>query len=215
MITKTFTDNPFSMNCYIYWDEKTKEGIIIDPGAYEDFEKDEILNYIKTNGIKIKLILNTHGHIDHIIGNHWAKNEFNVPLHMHNDDMTFIKNAMKQGAMYGVNFPQPPDPDKFISESDEIKFSDTVFKILHTPGHSPGSVCFVDEKEKIIFGGDVVFRGSIGRTDLWMGDMDVLLDSIHNKIFKYSDDYIIYPGHMEETTIGEEKENNPYLNGGL
>jgi len=211
MIIKSFTVNPFSMNCYLYWDEKTKEGVIIDPGAYEDFEKDDILNYIKANGITIKLILNTHGHIDHIIGNRWAKNEFNVPLIMHKDDMTFIKNAMKQGAMYGVSFPQPPDPDKFIDESDEIKFSDTVFKILHTPGHSPGSVCFVDEKEKIIFGGDVVFRGSIGRTDLWMGDMDVLLDSIQNKIFIYPDNYIIYPGHMEETTVGEEKENNPYL----
>jgi hydroxyacylglutathione hydrolase len=211
MITKTFTVNPFSMNCYIYWDEKTKEGVIIDPGAYEDFEKDEILNYIKVNGIGIKLILNTHGHIDHIIGNHWAKNEFNVPILMHKEDMTLIKNAMKQGEMFGVSFPQPPDPDKYIGETDIIKFSGTEFKIIHTPGHSPGSVCFVDEIEKVIFGGDVVFRGSIGRTDLWMGDMDVLLDSILNKVFKYSDDFVIYPGHMEETSIGEEKESNPFL----
>ncbi len=211
MITKTFTVNPFSMNCYIYWDEKTKEGVIIDPGAYEDFEKDEILNYIKVNGINIKLILNTHGHIDHIIGNHWAKNEFKVPLLMHKEDMTFIKNAMKQAAMYGVSFPQPPDPDKFIDVQDTIKVAGNEFKILHTPGHSPGSVCFVDEKEKVIFGGDVVFRGSIGRTDLWMGDMDILLDSIQNKIFKYPDEFTIYPGHMEETTIGEEKESNPFL----
>lgn len=213
MTTKTFTVNPFAMNCYLYWDENSKEGVIIDPGAYEDSEKGEILNYIKANGINIKLILNTHGHIDHIIGNYWAKNEFNVPLLMHKDDMTFIKNAMKQAEMYGVSFPQPPDPDKFIDETDEIKFSDTVFKILHTPGHSPGSVCFVDEKEKVIFGGDAVFRGSIGRTDLWMGDLNVLLDSIQNKIFKYADDYTIYPGHMEETTIGEEKQYNPFLNG--
>lgn len=215
MKVKTFTVNPFAMNCYVYWDENSKEGVIIDPAAYEDFEKNEIINYISANGINIKLILNTHGHIDHILGNDWAKKQFNVPLLMHKDDMTLIKNSTKQAAMYGVSFPQPPEPDKFIDETDEIKFSKTVFKILHTPGHSPGSVCFVDEKEKIIFGGDVVFRGSIGRTDLWMGDMDVLLDSIHNKIFKYPDDYVIYPGHMEETTIGEEKENNPYLNGGL
>ncbi|MEO8512674.1 MAG: MBL fold metallo-hydrolase [Ignavibacteria bacterium] len=213
MTTKTFTVNPFSMNCYIYWDEKTKEGVIIDPGAYEDFEKDEILNYIKSNGINIKLILNTHGHIDHIIGNDWAKKEFKVPLFMHNEDMIFIKNAMKQGEMFGVSFPQPPDPDKFIDETDTIQFTGTEFKIIHTPGHSPGSVCFIDEKEKIMFGGDVVFRGSIGRTDLYMGDMDVLLDSIHNKVFKYPDEFIIYPGHMEDTTIGEEKENNSFLNG--
>jgi hydroxyacylglutathione hydrolase len=201
------------MNCYIYWDENTKEGVIIDPGAYEDFEKEEILDYIQSNGINIKLILNTHGHIDHIIGNDWVKKELNVPLYMHKDDMTFIKNAMKQAEMFGVSFPQPPDPDKFIDESDEIKFSDTVFKILHTPGHSPGSVCFIDETEKIIFGGDTVFLGSIGRTDLWMGDMNVLLDSIRNKIFKYDDDFVIYPGHMDDTTIGQEKQLNPFLNG--
>lgn len=211
MITKTFTVNPFSMNCYIYWDEKSKEGVIIDPGAYEDFEKEEILNYIQTNAIDIKLILNTHGHIDHILGNDWAKKTFNVPLLMHKDDMPLIEKAPEQGAMFGVVFPKPPEPDKFIDETDTIKFAGSEFKIIHTPGHSPGSVCFIDEKEKIIFGGDVVFRGSIGRTDLWMGDIDVLLDSIKNKIFSYPDDFIIYAGHMEETSVGEERENNPFL----
>lgn len=211
MTTKTFTVNPFSMNCYINWDEKTKEGVIIDPGVYEDFEKAVILNYIKVNRINIKLILNTHGHIDHIMGNKWAKEVFDVPILMHKDDLPLIEKAIDQGAMFGVSFPKPPDPDKFIDESDTIKIAGNEFKILHTPGHSPGSLCFVDEKEKVIFGGDVVFRGSIGRTDLWMGDIDVLIDSIHNKVFTYSDEFIIYPGHMDETTIGEEKENNPFL----
>lgn len=213
MISKMFTVNPFAMNCYVYWDEKTKEGVIIDPGAYADFEKNEILDYIKANGINIKLILSTHGHVDHILGNDWAKKSFNSPLLMHKDDLPLIDNALKQAEMFGVVFPQPPDPDKFIDENDDIKFGDTSFKILHTPGHSPGSVCFVDEKEKVIFGGDTVFQGSIGRTDLWMGDTNILLDSIQNKIFKYPDDYIIYPGHMDETTIGEEKQFNPFLNG--
>ncbi len=211
MITKTFTVNPFSMNCYIYWDEKSKEGVIIDPGAFEDFEKDEILDYIHSIGIGIKLILNTHGHIDHILGNDWAKKTFNVPLLMHKDDMPLIEKAPEQGAMFGVVFPKPPEPDMFIDETDTIKFAGSEFKIIHTPGHSPGSVCFIDEKEKVIFGGDVVFCGSIGRTDLWMGDIEVLLDSIKNKIFSYPDDFIIYAGHMEETSIGEERENNPFL----
>ena len=211
MITKTFTVNPFSMNCYLYWDEKTKEGVIIDPGVYEDYEKNEILSYIKANGINIKLILLTHGHIDHIMGNAWAKEVFNVPIIMHKDDLPLIEKALDQGAMFGVSFPKPPGTDEFIDESGTIKFSGSEFKILHTPGHSPGSICFVDEKEKIIFGGDVLFRGSVGRTDLWMGDMDVLLDSIQNKLFRYADDFVVYPGHMEETTIGEEKESNPFL----
>ena len=213
MITKSFTVNPFSMNCYVYWDEITKEGVIIDPGAFEKYEKEDIAAYIKSNGINIKLILNTHGHIDHIMGNSWAKETYPVPVLMHKDDMPLIEKSMEQGKMFGVSFPKPPDPDKFIDENDEIKFSPTVFKILHTPGHSPGSVVFVDEKEKVIFGGDVLFRGSIGRTDLWMGDINVLMDSIQNKILKYPDEYKIFPGHMEETTIGEEKENNPFLNG--
>lgn len=199
------------MNCYIYWDENTKEGVIIDPGAYEDFEKEEILNYIKSNGIDIKLILLTHGHIDHIMGNKWAVDTFAVPVLMHKDDLPLIDMAMDQAAMFGVQFPKPPAPDKFMDENDVIKVSGNEFKIIHTPGHSPGSVCFVDEKEKVIFGGDTVFRGSVGRTDLWMGDMDVLLDSIQNKIFKFPDDFVIYPGHMEETTIGEERESNPFL----
>ncbi len=213
MRSNSFTVNPFAMNCYIYWDEVSKEGVIIDPGAFEEFEKDEILNFIKTSGINIKLILNTHGHIDHIMGNDWAKKTFDVPLLMHKDDMPLIEKSMDQAAMFGVNFPKPPNPDRIIDETDEIKFADTVLKILHTPGHSPGSICFVDEKEKLIFVGDTVFRGSIGRTDLWMGDSNILLDSIQNRIFKFPDDYVLYPGHMDETTIGEEKEFNPFLNG--
>jgi glyoxylase-like metal-dependent hydrolase (beta-lactamase superfamily II) len=119
----------------------------------------------------------------------------------------------EQAALFGISFAKPPNPDKFIDESDSIEFDDTTLKVIHTPGHSPGSVCFIDEEEGIIFGGDTVFRGSIGRTDLWKGDMDALLDSISNKILTYPDDYIIYPGHMEETTVEEEKENNPFLNG--
>lgn len=201
------------MNCYIYWDEKTKEGVIIDPGAYEDFEKNEIISYINSNSINIKYILLTHGHIDHIMGNKWAKDTFNVPVMMNEEDMPLIERAMEQGALFGVSFPQPPKPDIMIGEGESVKFSNTEFKLLHTPGHSPGSICFVDEKEKLIFGGDTVFRGSIGRTDLWKGDIDLLLSSIQNKILTYPDEYVIYPGHMEETTIGEEKMCNPFLNG--
>jgi hydroxyacylglutathione hydrolase len=201
------------MNCYVYWGETSKEGVIIDPGAFKDFEKAEILDFIKSNGIEIKLILNTHGHIDHIMGNDWAKKAFDVPLLMHKDDLPLVEKSMDQAAMFSVEFPKPPDPDSYISEADELKFADTTLKILHTPGHSPGGVCFVDEKEKLIFVGDTVFRGSVGRTDLWMGDSKILLDSIQNKILRYPDEFVLYPGHMDETTIGEEKEFNPFLNG--
>ncbi len=212
MKTETFAVNPFEMNCYVYYDEKSGDGVIIDPGAYSEYEKHLIENFIKNNKINIKLILNTHGHIDHILGNAWAKELFIAPLLMHADDLELIEKSVEQGSIYGVDFPKPPLPDNYITEKDVIEAGDTEFKIIHTPGHSPGSVCFVDEENKIIFGGDCVFKGSIGRTDLWKGDMDVLLDSINNKIFKYADDFTIYPGHYEETTIGEEKRSNPFLN---
>ncbi len=211
MKVKTFTVNPFAMNCYVYFDEQSKQGVIIDPGAYTVVEKQQIEKFIKDNKINIKLILNTHGHIDHIMGNDWAKRFFSVPIMMHNEDLLLIERAVEQGEMFGVTFPQPPKPDKLIDEKDEIKFSGTVLKILHTPGHSPGSICFIDEKEKIIFAGDTLFSGSIGRTDLWMGDYDLLISSIKNKILKYGDDYKVYAGHLVETTIGEERKNNPFL----
>ncbi|RPI16650.1 MAG: MBL fold metallo-hydrolase [Ignavibacteriae bacterium] len=211
MKVETIPVNPFEMNCYIYYDEKSKEGVIIDPAAYLDSEKETISNFITGENIKIKYILNTHGHIDHILGNHWAKETFNTPILMHKDDLPLIEHALEQGQMFGVLFPDPPAPDKFVEESDTIDFGSTSLKIIHAPGHSPGGLCFVDEKEKIIFVGDNVFKESIGRTDLWEGDMDVLLDSINNKIFSYGDDYVLYPGHYDSTTIGEEKKNNPFL----
>lgn len=215
MKIETFAINPFQMNCYIYYDDESpkdsRDGVIIDPGVFTHHEKNLITSYIKSNGINIKLILNTHGHIDHIMGNAWAKEVFNVPILMHENDLPLIDKSMEQGKMFGVDFPKPPMPDKLITEKDIIEVGDSKFDIIHTPGHSPGSVCFIDEKNKIIIAGDTVFKGSVGRTDLWMGDMDILLDSINNKIFHYADDFIIYPGHYEETTIGEEKRSNPFL----
>lgn len=203
--------NPFDMNCYIYYDEHSKEGVIIDPAAYLDSEKETITNFLRDENIKIKYILNTHGHIDHIMGNHWAKETFNVPVLLHKSDLPLIEHSMEQGKMFGIQFPVPPQPDKFIDERDRVEFSGSQLKIIHTPGHSPGGVCFVDEKEKIMFVGDCLFKNSIGRTDLWEGDMDILMDSINNKILSYGDEYKIYPGHYEGTTIGEEKRNNPFL----
>ena len=211
MKTKIFPVNPFEMNCYVYYDEEARQGVIIDPGAYTDEEEKEIYEFIQNEGIKIKFILNTHGHIDHIIGNAWAKKKFNTPLLMHKDDLPLVNMAAEQAGMFGISFPQPPQPDKFIDENDKIEFANTKLKIILIPGHSPGSVCFIDENEKIIFSGDTVFKNSIGRTDLWMGNMDILMDSIKNKIMTYPDEYKLYPGHMEETTVGEERVNNPFF----
>lgn len=213
MKVETIVVNQFEMNCYIYYNENSKEGVIIDPAAYTDSEKESIENFVRSENIKIKYILLTHGHIDHILGNQWAKEYFSVPLLMHKDDLPLIEQAPRQGEMFGIILSELPAPDKFIDDNDTVKFGETELKIEHTPGHSPGSICYVDENEKVIFGGDCLFKGSIGRTDLWMGDMDNLLNSIKQKLFKYSDDFVVFPGHYRSTTIGEERENNPFMNG--
>jgi glyoxylase-like metal-dependent hydrolase (beta-lactamase superfamily II) len=203
---------PFAMNCYIYFDENTKEGVIFDPAAYTPDEENQIKKIIEDNGIKIKYIINTHGHIDHIMGNKFAKDYFNVPILMHEKDMPFYKNVLKQGAMYGLDVIEPPPVDEFIDENSKIKVGDVEFKILHTPGHSPGSLTFIDDTNKNIFCGDVIFKDSIGRTDLMFGDYDELLNSINNVLLPtVQDDYTLHPGHMEITTVGREKEHNPFL----
>ncbi len=203
---------PFVMNCYIYFDENTKEGVIFDPAAYTPDEENQIKKIIEDNGIKIKYIINTHGHIDHILGNKFAKDYFNVPILMNEKDMPFYDKVLNHGKLYGLDFPAPPPVDEFINENSKIQVGDIEFKILHTPGHSPGSLTFIDDTNKNIFCGDVIFKDSIGRTDLPFGDYDELMNSINNVLLpSVQDDYTLHPGHMEITTVGREKELNPFL----
>lgn len=204
--------NPFSMNCYIYFDENSKEGVIFDPAAYTSEEKDHIKKIIAENEIKIKHIINTHGHIDHILGNKFAKELFKVPVLASDKDKYFFDNANVSAKMYGVELEDPGQPDEIISEESKISIGDMEFDIIHTPGHSPGSLSFIDHKNKKIFSGDVIFKSSIGRTDLPFGDYDELMNSIQKLFEKTGDDYHIFPGHMEPTTVGFEKKNNPFLN---
>jgi len=212
MKIKKIIVNPFQINCYIYYDEDSREGVIIDPGAYDKYEEDEIIKFIEGKNIKLKYSLNTHGHIDHIMGNKFAVNCFNIPQMIHKDDLFLLENATIQGMVYGLNIENVPAPDEFITEELVLSVGNTDLRFIHTPGHSPGGVCIVDHLNKIIFSGDTIFRDSIGRTDLSGGNTDILLESIHNKLFcQCDDDYVIYPGHMEETTIGREKKYNPFL----
>jgi glyoxylase-like metal-dependent hydrolase (beta-lactamase superfamily II) len=212
MKIKKIIVNPFQINCYIYYDESTGEGIIIDPGAFEKYEEDEISKFTKENNIKIKYIINTHGHIDHVLGNRFAVNNFNCSLLIHKDDLFLLNNSCAQGILYNLKVEKSPEPDGFITEDLKFKLNETEIKFIHAPGHSPGGVCIVDHTNKIVFSGDTIFRETIGRTDLPGGNMNIILDSINNKLFKLcGDDYILYPGHMEETTIGKEKKYNPFL----
>lgn len=208
-----FPVNPFQMNSYIYYDEKTGDGVIFDPAVYFEEEKDKLEEIIKENNINIKKILLTHGHIDHILGNKFSKERFNVDIYGNDKDNFLIENAVTQGKMYGIELEESPSIDVYLNEGDKLKAGDIEFRIIHTPGHSPGSICYIDDKSKIVFCGDVVFRESIGRTDLPGGDYNLLISSIKDKLFKeVKEDYILLPGHMEETNVGHEIKYNPFLN---
>jgi len=212
MEVKTFTLNPFSMNCYIYFDGISKEGVIIDPAAFSAHEKDLIMKFVNENNIKIKSIINTHGHIDHILGNKFAKDAFKVPIYMHKDDEFLIDASKEQSRFFGLDFPHPPKIDEYITKDTIININGTGLNFINTPGHSPGSVCIFDKKNKNVFCGDLIFKNSVGRTDIQGGDFVTLLDSIKNKLFSVcGEDYVLYPGHLESTTVRDEKLNNPFL----
>lgn len=200
------------MNSYLYYCENTKEGVIIDPGYDTKYEQDDLLEHINGNNIRINYILMTHGHIDHILGNGFAVDNFAVPSYLHKDDLFLYERGVEQAVLYGVQIPPLPEIKDFIDERLKIKVGNNELNFIHTPGHSPGGVCIVDHSERVVFCGDVVFQSSIGRTDLPGGDYETLISSINVNLFsKCSDEYKLYPGHMDSTTVGEEKKSNPYL----
>ena len=210
MITiRSFVFNAFQENTYIISDE-TKECVIVDPGCYEVHEKNELSDYILENQLSVKMLLNTHCHIDHILGNEFVKQKYGCKLYLHKTEV-FVLNAQKiLAAHYGFNLYQPATPDDYLSEGDVVEFGTQKFSVLFVPGHSPGHIAFYNEKEKVVVAGDVLFLNSVGRTDLPGGNHNTLIDSIHKKLFTLPDDVTVYPGHGSETTIGVEKRTNPF-----
>lgn len=205
MFLKTITAGPLGVNCYLIACENTKAGAVIDPGA----DAPQILKTIKDNNLDIKYILLTHGHVDHLAHLTRLKGELNAQFLMHQDDAFLLKGLFAQALMFGLPNPGNPKPDRFLSDGEEIILGDLKINVLHAPGHSPGSITFhVEDK---LFVGDLIFSGSIGRTDLPKGDYQTLIDSVQTKIFTLPDETIIYPGHGPETTVGQEKLTNPFF----
>lgn len=209
MHIKKFTFNPFYENTYVIHDAN-KKACVIDPGCYEDYEKDEIDEYIESNGLEVTLVLNTHCHIDHVLGNHYLKNKYKAPLWIPQDEAALLEGMIDYSKNWGITNYQAADPDKLIA-LDPIVIGDLLFETRLVPGHSPGHLVFYNEKEKVLFGGDVIFRDSIGRTDLPGGDHDQLLQNIKEQVFTLPDDVVVYPGHGPSTTVAYEKLNNPFL----
>ena len=206
-----FVFNPFSENTYIVWDDNSKNGAIIDPGCNDDNEREAVDNFIRSNLLNLKFLINTHCHIDHIFGNAYIKKNYGVKFLAPEKDVPLLDMMMNVAKMYAVELVPSPPPDELIFDEQKFLLGKTEGKFLFTPGHSPGEVCLYFEKDKICFTGDVLFNKNIGRTDLPGGNYDVLIDSIENKLFTLPDDVTIYPGHGAASTIGDEKKNNPFF----
>lgn len=205
-----FVVNPLQENSFVLFDE-TGECIFVDPGFHFDLERDEIRSFIGDHHLTPVMIANTHAHFDHIMGVEFIRNEFNIPFKIHRDDRFWIDNATEQAGMFGFEMGPVQSPDFFFSENESVKFGNTELRIIHIPGHSPGHVVFYSEKEKILIAGDVLFYGSIGRTDLPGGNYQVLISGIKDKLFRLPEETKVFCGHGPETKLSIEKSSNPFL----
>jgi glyoxylase-like metal-dependent hydrolase (beta-lactamase superfamily II) len=205
-----FTFNPFSENTYVLYDE-TGEAVIIDPGCADKAECEELFNFIDTKGLRPVQIINTHAHIDHVLGVAAVKRKYNIPFALHQIDEPYLKAVKTYASNYGFYQFDEPEIDRYLTEGETVTFGNSSLEVIFVPGHAPGHVAFVSAADKFVIGGDVLFYMSIGRTDLPGGNHATLLASIRNKLFTLPDDYKVYAGHMQPTTIGFEKKNNPFL----
>jgi glyoxylase-like metal-dependent hydrolase (beta-lactamase superfamily II) len=199
---------PFQQNCSIIWNEATERGVVIDPGG----DLDVIRQALAQAGATIERILLTHGHIDHAGGAAELKAELGVPLEgPHAADRFLLDNLEATAAGYGLPGARNVTPDTWLQEGEEVEIGGLPFEVLHCPGHSPGSVAFVNRRQKFAIVGDVLFRGSVGRSDLPGGDHDTLISSIQTKLLPLGDDVTFLCGHGPASTIGEERQSNPFL----
>ena len=199
------TVGSFAMNAYMIYNMKTQDAILIDPGS----ESDRIIAHVQEKGVRLISILNTHCHIDHVAELAFVQNHFNVPFYIHKEEKPLLEGLEEQGAFFGIETKGIPDVAGNLSEGDTIQLGDIAGRVLHTPGHSPGSISF--HLDNHLFVGDCIFMDSIGRTDLYKGNYDQLIKSIKEKIFTLPDDTILYPGHGPTTTVGREKKYNPFF----
>lgn len=208
---KMFTFNDFSENTYVIHDD-SNECIIIDPGCSFKNEESMLTTYVSQNRLTPVMLINTHCHIDHILGNHFVSQKYDLPLTAHEGEQIVLDMGQRTADIYSINYTPSPDITQYLSEGDEVKFGSTKLEVYFTPGHSPASISLVCKAEKIAIVGDVLFAGSIGRTDLPGGNYDTLIDVIKTKLFALDPDTIVYSGHGPATSIGKEIRTNPFFN---
>ena len=211
MKIEKLTFNNFMENTFIVYDQ-TKECIIIDPGCYSEEEKNKLLSFIKSNKLKPTLLINTHCHIDHIFGNNFVNKIWDIELAINKLDLEILNSAHLVAQSYGFNNYEPsPLPSKYIKEGDFITFGQSRLDVIFTPGHAPGHISLYSQKDNFIISGDVLFMNSIGRTDLPGGDYETLIKTIKTKLLTLPEKTKVYCGHGPDTTIDNEKKNNPFL----
>ncbi|MCW5907639.1 MAG: MBL fold metallo-hydrolase [Chitinophagales bacterium] len=207
---RQLTFNPFMENTYVVADE-TNECVIIDAGCHNEKERQQLKQTIEANGFKPVRLLNTHCHIDHFPGNKFVCDTYNLLPEFHEIELLVMKGAMDYQSFFGMKLEESPAPKNYLKEGDEVCFGNTTFKVLFVPGHSPGHLAFYSEADKAIFSGDVLFRGSVGRYDIPGADGKVLFKSLTEKMMTLPDEVTVYSGHGPNTTIGEERTANPFL----
>ena len=211
MTIKTFTFSPFQENTYLVFDE-THEAVLIDAGCFNENEQNQLKNYIQENNLNLKRLLNTHLHLDHQFGNRFVTETYGIKPEAAKEDEFLIDRMPNQARMFGLPFSgEAQTLGAHIIDNQEFNVGNMKFKALHVPGHSPGSMAFYFENEGVLFAGDVLFNGSIGRTDLEQGDYATLIRAIQNRLLPLPDSTVVYSGHGPTTTFGNEKVNNPYL----
>ncbi|MBV9987013.1 MAG: MBL fold metallo-hydrolase [Chitinophagaceae bacterium] len=209
-----FTFSPVQENTYVLYNEHNK-AIIIDPGCYFSAEQETLKNFIKNTQLSPERLLNTHCHLDHVFGNKWVHDTWALELYIHEGEKQMLELAPASGEKWGLPFDNYRGPLHFLAEGDTVTLGDDRLKVLLAPGHSPASICFYCKEQGFLIGGDVLFKESIGRTDLPGGDHETLLNSIRTQLFTLPNETVVYPGHGPSTTIGHEKRYNPFLNGSV
>lgn len=209
MQIQKFTFNPFQENTYVL--HTAGEGILIDPGCSDPNEQRELEQYLDAAGIRLRRVLLTHGHIDHVMGCAWVHKRYGLLPEVHRADLPTLARLEQSAMLFGISCDPVPAPAEFLEDGQVIRLGDEHLDVLFTPGHAPGHIVFFNPKQRFLIGGDVLFHRSIGRTDLPGGDFDTLAASIREVIYPLGDDVVVYPGHGPETTIGEECKMNPFV----
>lgn len=206
----TFVFNGFGVNNYIL-EAENGDCIIVDAACGNDSERETLKSFFSDGKRKPVMLINTHTHIDHVLGCAFAQKEFGIPWYIHSEAQSTLREAPVFASLFGMGNMELSKPDGLLEDGQELKLGTNTIKVLYTPGHAPGSVCLYIPSERMVLTGDVLFNGSIGRTDMTGGNFDLLMESIHTKLLTLPDDTVVYPGHGPATTIGDERTGNPYL----